>query len=99
MTKLEIIYTSILAAFTLIVIIYFLIKLIKNGMLKTIINKLGEAMKEAEEKQLSGERKKQYVLDVIQKECENQGIPYGFIAGLISKTIEQIIKGYNTMIK
>lgn len=99
MSTLEIILTAILGLFALILIVYYLIKAIKNNYVSKIYDTIVQAMKEAEEKFTDGEEKKQYVLLKVKEVCKEVNIPYDFIASLISKVIENIIKGYNGMIK
>lgn len=99
MTTLELIFTIVLGCIALFLIIFYGIKLFKNKLIKKIYEDVVEAMKEAETKQLSGEDKKKYVLSKVEETCKDNGIPYGFIATLISKVIENIIKGYNSMVK
>lgn len=99
MTTLELILTIIMAVVVICVIGYYLIKLAKNKYLSKVYSTIEIAMKEAEEKFTSGELKKQYVLERVKELCKELKIPYDFIATLISKVIENIIKGYNSMTK
>lgn len=99
MSVLEIILTTILGLFALILIIYYLVKVIKNNYLSKVYDTILKAMKEAEEKFTDGKEKKEYVLSKVKELCKDLDIPYDFIATLISKVIENVIKGYNGMIK
>lgn len=99
MSTLEIILTVVMGVVALGVIIFYAIKLAKNKYLSKVYNTISTAMKEAEEKGGTGEDKKNYVLAQVKAMCKELKIPYDFIATLISKVIENIIKGYNTMIK
>lgn len=99
MSVLEIVLLAVLCLATLVVIVIFAIKAIKNGLVKKLMEVIPQAMKEAEEKFTDGKEKKKYVLEKVREVCKEQGIPYDFIATLVSKTIEAIIKGYNSMVK
>lgn len=105
MTKMELAYTIALAVIALVLIVYFLIKIVKGKLVGKIYDQIIEAMKEAEDKfkDLSGkeksEAKKKYVLDKVKVTCKDIGVPYDFIAKLISKVIENVVKGYNGMTK
>jgi len=99
MTTLEIILTIIMALVVVVLVSYYLIKLAKNKYITKVYSTIEEAMKEAEASGMSGEDKKTYVLAKVKTMCTELKIPYDFIATLISKVIENIIKGYNSMTK
>ena len=99
MTKLEIMFTIVIAIVVLLLIGYYFIKAIKQNYISKIYDGIVQAMKEAEEKFNNGEEKKQYVLLKVKELCKEVNIPYDFIATLIGKVIENIIKGYNGMTK
>lgn len=102
MSILEIIELTVLICCVLGLLIYILIKGIKNKWFKQIYDTLTQSMKEAEEKfkdPKQGEQKKKYVLDKVIKKCEELGIPYLLIKTLISKIIDDIVKKYNIFTK
>ncbi len=99
MTTLEIIFTVVIGLITLILIGYYAIKIIKNNYINKIYDGIVQAMKRAESLSLSGPAKKEYVLNQVKATCKDLDIPYDFIAKLVSKVIENVIKGYNSMIK
>ena len=99
MTPLEIIFTIVIGLVALILIGYYAIKIIKNKYVSKIYDGIVEAMKHAETLGLSGPAKKEYVLNKVKATCKDLDIPYDFIAKLVSKVIENVIKGYNAMIK
>ena len=99
MTTLELILTIICGVIALILIGYYLIKLAKNNYLSKVYKTIEEAMKQAEQLGGTGEEKKTYVLNKVKALCSELKIPYDFIATLVSKTVEGIIKGYNSMTK
>ena len=105
MSTMELILTIVLAGIALGMIIFYVIKIIKNKLVGKIYDDITKAMKEAEIKfkDLSGkeksEAKKKYVLEQVKITCKDLSIPYDFIAKLIAKVIENIVKGYNGMTK
>lgn len=99
MTTLEIIFTVVIGLIALILIGYYAIKIVKNNYINKIYDGIVQAMKRAESLALSGPAKKEYVLNQVRATCKDLDIPYDFIAKLVSKVIENVIKGYNSMIK
>lgn len=99
MTTLEIIFTAVIGLIALILIGYYAIKIVKNNYVNKIYDSIVQAMKHVETLELSGSAKKEYVLNQVKATCKNLDIPYDFIATLVSKVIENVIKGYNSMIK
>lgn len=91
----------ILIVITLAVIIFFVIKGIKEGWLKQLLETLRDAIKEAEKLYPDGhgEEKKAFVLKAIEVKCVELKIPFKVIKSLIEKSIETIIYGYNTIAK
>lgn len=99
MTILEIIELVVLATVTLVLIIFYSIKAIKNKWVSKIYSSIKAAIIQAEESNLDGPSKKQFVLNCIEDLCDEQGIPYLLIRKLIDRTIEKLIEGYNTISK
>lgn len=105
MSTRELILTIVLAGIAIGMIIFYVIKIVKNKLVGKIYDDIVKAMREAEEKfkHLSGkeksEAKKKYVLEQVKITCKDLSIPYDFIAKLIAKVIENIVNGYNGMTK
>ena len=99
MNTTNIVICSIVAVIVLILICYYIIKAIKNGWIKKIYDQLKAVVKEAETTQLKGEAKKAYVLEKLEKACEDLGIPYKLIKKMLSTLIDKIIEYYNTISK
>lgn len=99
MSNLEIILTVVLALVLSVVLIYYAVKVIKANYSAKVYETIVQAMKEAETKYTDGKEKKAYVLDKVKSLCKEVNIPYDFIAKLVSKIIENILKGYNSMTK
>ena len=99
MTTLELILTIICGVIAIVLIGHYLIKIAKNNYLSKVYSTIEEAMKEAEQSGATGEEKKAYVLAKVKTLCTELKIPYDFIATLVSKTVEGIVKGYNSMTK
>ena len=58
-----------------------------------------EACKVAEASGKTGSEKKEMVLKAVEAKCGELGIPFKLIHTLICKLIEQIINGYNAIVK
>ena len=102
MTVLEIVELVILAVVVVALSIYYLVKAIKNNWLSKIADCVNKAIKEAEKKFTesgSGCKKKEYVLDAVEKECESLGIPYSLLKKLISVLVDKIVANYNVISK
>lgn len=99
MTILEIIELAVLVVIILGLSIFYLIKAIKNKWLSKIYNAIKDAIAEAEETDLKGQAKKEYVLNKVKDLCSELGVPYELIKKLIDRAIEKIIEGYNTISK
>ena len=102
MTTLEIIELAILAIVAVALSVYYIVKAIKNNWLGKIAGCINNAIKEAEEKFAesgSGDKKKEYVLEAVEKECESLGIPFNLLKKLISTLIDKIVANYNIIKK
>ena len=67
-----------------------------------IVAEIDASMKEAEEKFTesgNGDKKKEYVLEAVEKECESLGIPFSLLKKLISALIDKIVANYNVIQK
>lgn len=95
----SIVSICITTAILLYLVIHYSIKAFKNGWVKKIYDSLKAAIKEAESTQLKGSAKKAYVLEKIEKTCEDLGIPYRLIKKTLSSLIDKIIEYYNTISK
>lgn len=102
MTVLEITELVILAVVVVALSIYYIIKAIKNNWLGKITDCANKAIKEAEKKFTesgSGDKKKAYVLEAVEKECESLGIPFSLLKKLISTLIDKVVANYNVIKK
>lgn len=102
MTILEIIELVILAIVVVALSVYYIVKAIKNNWLGKIAGCINNAIKEAEEKFAesgSGDKKKEYALEAVEKECESLGIPFSLLKKLISTLIDKIVANYNIIKK
>lgn len=99
MTIFEIVLTCVMAALAIGFIVFYAIKAAKNNYISKVYETITTAMKKAEEIGGTGEEKKAYVLGEVKKLCKELSIPYDFIATLVGKVIENVIKGYNSMTK
>lgn len=102
MTTLEIIELVILAIVVVALSVYYIVKAIKNNWLSKIADCINKAIKEAEEKFTesgNGDKKKEYVLEAVKKECESLGIPFSLLKKLISALIDKIVANYNIIKK
>ena len=90
----------ILAVLTLAFLVWFSIKAVKNKWLSALTETIDKAIGEAEKKwsEGHGEEKKKYVLDCVEKKCEELNIQYHILCKLISKLIDTIIKNHNIVI-
>ena len=99
MTKLEIIELIALGLFILVLVIYYLIKAIKNKWLSQLSSTIVDAMRFAETHFANGADKKKHVMLQVEQLCKDLDIPYVFMKNLIDKYIEKVIDGHNKMIK
>lgn len=99
MSELEIIQLCIISASVLFLIVYYVVKAIKNKWVGKLVSSVKEACKVAEASGKTGPEKKEMVLKVIEARCGELGIPFKLIYTLICKLIEQIINGYNAIVK
>lgn len=87
----------------LVGIVAFLVVLaVKNKWVKEVYSTVVVAIKEAEEKfpeHGSGELKKEYVLNAVEKKCYELNIPYAILKLVITKLIDTIVKHYNVIAK
>lgn len=101
MSTLELIQFTVIAVIAMILIVYYLIKAIKNHWLKELAETVNSAIRYAEDT-FTGEdksKKKAYVLNQVQRKCDELGIPYTLIYNLINKLINRVIKDYNVIKK
>lgn len=99
---LKIIEWSIIGLIVLILVIYYLVKAIKNKWLSQLTQTINDAIAEAEKKfpsSGSGADKKNYVLDKITAKCSELGIPFTLVYKLVNKLIEDVIANYNVISK
>ena len=102
MSTKEIIELVVLSVVVLALVVYYSIKAIKNGWVKKLTNTIEKAIKDAEKKypdQGSGKQKLEYVMDCVEDECVELGIPYSLLRSLIEKMINTIIAHYNVISK
>ena len=80
---------------------YYLFKAIKNKWIGSLLTTIKTAMKEAEEKwpEGHGEEKKEYVLDILKKKCEELSIPYTILVTIFEKLIATIVEHWNILKK
>ena len=102
MSPKEIIELVVMSVVVLALVIYYSIKVVKNGWIKKLANTIEKAIKDAEKKypdQGSGKQKLEYVMDCVEDECAELGIPYSLLESLIKKIINTIIAHYNVISK
>lgn len=99
MSTLELIELIVLGVVLVGLSVFYLVKAIKNGWLKKIMKTINDAIKEAEVSGKSGAEKKAYVMEQVEKVCDELGIPYKIIEKLASKLIDTIISHYNVIAK
>lgn len=99
----EIIELSVLAIIVLFILIYYIVCAIKNHWIKEIQGTIEGAIRKAEDLAKSGQldklMKKDYVLQQVEKRCEELGIPYHLLNKLISRIIDIICKNHNIFVK
>lgn len=101
MGTLNIILIVALALIIVGLIVFYLIKGIKEKWLSEVLDCVSQAIKEAE-KQFGpgqGDAKQVYVLKKVRLKCEELKIPYALIETLIVALINQIIAHYNIIVK
>lgn len=102
MTSLEILELVLLCICILALVIYIIVKGIKDKWFAKLLATIETAIKEAEKKfpeSGSGDKKKKYVIDAVKTKCEELGIPYSILEKLISVAIDKIVKNYNVIAK
>lgn len=80
-------------------LLYLGVMAIKNHWISQLTETIETAIKEAEKSGKSGADKKLYVLEQVEKKCEELKIPYKLTFGLVSKLIDTIVKHYNVIVK
>lgn len=85
----------------LALVVYYLVKIIKNKWVSEILDTIKLAVAEAEAKWPIGHgtEKKEYVLEKVKVKCEELKIPFDLIYKLIVKVINNIVDGYNSIKK
>lgn len=99
MSIVEIIELVVLCVVVLVLVVYYSIQAIKNHWIKEILNTMNEAIKYAELNIKDGPSKKKYVLDELEKKCNELSIPFSLIRKLVSKLIDKTIADYNVIAK
>lgn len=99
MTTLEIVELCVLGACILALAVFYTIKAIKNGWVKSILGTINQAIKDAEASGKTGPEKKAYVLEQVEKVCDELKIPYKIIEKLVSKLIDTVVSHYNVIAK
>ena len=101
MSTLEIIRIAAELLIVCVLVIYYLIKIIKNKWFSKITGTIKDAIVEAENKwpEGHGDEKKSYVIESVKIKCEELGIPFELLYKLINKAIDTIISNYNTLKK
>lgn len=79
--------------------IYYLVKAIKNHWVSKIYEAIKVGIREAEQTGLKGKDKLDYALKYVHLICDEEGIPFNFIKGLVTKIINKLVEGYNTFKK
>jgi len=97
MTNLELLYLAMLAIAVLILVIYCIVVVIKNDLIKKLMPTLKEAMQYAEENISGSEEKRKYVISNVESKCKELGIPVGLAVKLATKLIKIIIEHYNVI--
>lgn len=100
MTVIEWIETIAIVVITLAVVIYYIVKGVKNKWYSKLLSTMNEAMAEAEKtfkEPGSGETKKNFVITKIKEKCNELGIPYNLIKSLIDKAIDASVSAYNAV--
>ena len=99
MTTRDIIELIVYGVIALVVLVYFIIKAIKNGWIQKITKTLNDAIKYAEKNIEGGVAKKEYVLRKVEAKCDELGIPFSLIYKLVNKIIDKVISNYNIIKK
>lgn len=101
MSKLEILQMIGLALIVVGLVIYYVIKAIKNKWVQKLSKTIENAIKEAETKypEGHGQEKLEIVLEAVKNKCNELGIPYALLYKLIKKLVDKIIANYNIIAK
>lgn len=99
----DLIYLIIISIIVLFILVYYIVKAIKNHWINEIQGTIDGAIRKAEDLAKAGQLdkllKKEYVLQQVEKRCEELGIPYHLLYKLISKIIDIICKNHNIFVK
>lgn len=99
MTKLELVEAIVLGVVALVLIVFYVVKAVKNGWIQKILTTINNAIKEAEKSGKTGPEKKAYVMEQAERMCYELGIPYKIIEKIIEKLIDKIVENYNVIAK
>lgn len=101
MNKFELFKTIVLAVIVVSLLIYYIIKAIKNKWLQKLTETIEKAIVFAETKfpEGHGQEKLQIVLDAVKEKCIELNIPYSLLYKLIRNLIDKIIENYNIIAK
>lgn len=99
MTTLEIIELIVLGAVVMTLIVFYLIKALKNDWIGKILKTINAAIKKAEATGKTGTEKKAFVMEQVEKVCDELNIPYKLIEKMVSKLIDTIVSHYNVIVK
>lgn len=99
----EIIELIVIAAIVLFILVYYIVRAIKNHWISEIQGTIDGAIRKAEDLAKAGQldklMKKDYVLQQVEKRCEELGVPYHLLYKLISKIIDIICANHNIFVK
>lgn len=99
MSNRDLIELIVYGVIALVIVVYFIIKSIKNGWIQKITMTMNDAIKYAEKNIEGGTAKKEYVLRKVEAKCEELGIPFSLIYKLVNKIIDKVISNYNIIKK
>lgn len=99
MTTLEIVELVAISIAIVAILVWISVKAVKNKWLAALSETIKKAIKDAETTGKSGAEKKAYVLQRIEEKCDELGIPFRLVVGLVSRLIDTIVKHYNVIVK
>ena len=99
MSILETVLLIIFAVIFLAILVWFIIKAIKNKWLSQLMEVRNAAIREAEDSDMKGEDKKKFVLDKIKTKADELKIPYELIKKAVSVAIDLIVADHNIFVK
>lgn len=99
MSGLDLALVIVLAVALAGILAYTIIKGIKKSWFKKLYETIKQAIKDAEKRGGTGVEKKAYVLEQVEKKCDELGIPYKLILGITEKLIDEIVEKHNIFIK